>query len=341
MPGDFTRHPDYDLGAERIKKALREAVGSDGVAFIDASKIATRLLGNALAANMFMLGYAFQLGKVPLSAQSIEHAITMNGEAVDMNLAAFFWGRVAAHEPEKITALIEKSSDRAVHSETLPLDDLITRLQGELKHYQSSAYAKRYLRMIEKVRRAEEAAIPGETALTEAVARALFKLMAIKDEYEVARLYTDGRFKKQLDMQFETYDSIEFHLAPPMLGKRDAQGHPVKSVYGPKMMWAFRVLASLRFLRATPFDVFGYTQERRLERRLIRDYLAMIEGVLPVLDAAHHSLAVDIAALPMQLRGYGHVKMRHLEALTQRQDALLAAYHSVKDNERMHADAAE
>ena len=341
MPGDFTRHPDYNLGAERIKKALREAVGSDGVAFIDASKIATRLLGNAIAANMFMLGYAFQLGKVPLSAGAIEQAITLNGEAVKMNLAAFAWGRVAAHDPEKITALIANGDDAVGSPVSLSLQDLIAHRQTELVHYQSRAYAQRYLRVVEKVRLAEEKAVSGQGALTEAVARALFKLMAIKDEYEVARLYTDGRFKKQLEEQFEHHSEIEFHLAPPILGKRDAQGHPVKTVYGSKMFWVFRALSALRFLRATPFDVFGYTHERRLERQLIRDYIKMIDGVLQNLDAAHHSLAVEIAALPMQLRGYGHVKMRHLDEMRQRRDTLLAAYHAVKQNDSLHAEAAE
>ena len=341
MPGEFTRHPDYNLGAERIKKALREAVGSDGVAFIDASKIATRLLGNAIAANMFMLGYAFQLGKVPLSAVALEQAITLNGEAVQMNLAAFAWGRVAVHDPEKIAQLIADEGGAVERSFALSLSDLIAHRQAELIKYQSRAYAQRYLRIVEKVRLAEDKVVPGQTALAEAVARALFKLMAIKDEYEVARLYTDGRFKKQLEMQFEIHTKIEFHLAPPLIGKVNAQGHPIKTVYGPKMFWAFRALSAVRFLRATPFDIFGYTKERRLERQLIRDYLDQIDTILKNLDAAHHSLAVEIAALPMQLRGYGHVKMRHLDEMIQRRDALLAAYQGVNQDNPLHAQAAE
>ena len=341
MPGDFTRQPDYNLGAERIKKALREAAGSDGVAFIDASKIATRLLGNAIAANMFMLGYAFQLGKIPLSAASIKQAITLNGEAVQMNLAAFAWGRIAVHDPEKIASLLEPRQTTADLSGPTSLQDLVEHRQQELTRYQSRSYAKRYVRFVEKMRAAEEKAVPGQTALTEAVARALFKLMAIKDEYEVARLYTDGRFKKQLAQQFENPQKIEFHLAPPLMGKVDAQGHPVKSVYGPRMLWAFHGLAALRFLRATPLDIFGYTQERRMERRLIRDYCTLMDTIITTLDAAHHALAVEIATLPMQVRGYGHVKMRNVEKMTKQRDELLAAYHAVTTEASGQAVAAE
>ena len=341
MPGEFTRKPDYDLGAERIKKALREAVGSDGVAFIDATKIATLLLGNAIGANMFMLGYAFQLGKVPLSASALEQAITLNGEAVEMNLAAFAWGRVAAHDPEALARLLPQGTAASGQKDEHTLEALIAHRAEELTQYQSRAYAKRYVRYLEKVRKAEEKALPGQTLLSETVARALFKLMAIKDEYEVARLYTDGRFAKALAAQFASHDRLEFHLAPPLLGKKNAQGHPVKSIFGEKMLWGFKLLSAFRFLRATPFDIFGYQHERRLERQMIRDYLAMMDDVLVRLDAAHHARAVEIAALPMQVRGYGHVKMRHYEAMLDKRAALLAAFHSESHFVDRPAQAAE
>ena len=221
------------------------------------------------------------------------------------------------------------------------LEEIIAQRQKELTRYQSYAYAQRYIKYVEKIRATEEKAVPGQTALTEAVARALFKLMAIKDEYEVARLYTDGRFKKQLEQQFENHKRLEFHLAPPLLGKVDRHGHPVKVSYGPNMFFLFKILSSLRFLRATPFDIFGFTKERRMERRLISDYCNLVDGLLPLLDAAHHSLAVEIASLPMQLRGYGHVKMRHLDEMIQKRDALLASYRAIKRDHSGLIQAAE
>ena len=341
MPGEFTRQPDYDLGAERIKKALREAVGSDGVVFVDATKIATRLLGNAIGANLFMLGYAYQLGKVPLSAAALEQAITLNGEAVEMNLSAFAWGRVAAHDPVALQSLLRQGDGAVAETGPQSLDDLIAHRRQELTRYQSRSYAQRYMRMIETVRRAEEKVVPGHSLLTETVARALFKLMAIKDEYEVARLYTDGRFAKALEDQFSSHERLEFHLAPPVLGKKDAQGNPVKSKFSAKMLWGFRLLSALRFLRATPFDVFGYTHERRLERQMIAEYRAMMDKVLARLDAAHHAQAVEIAALPMQVRGFGHVKLRNYDAMVQKREALLAAFHAQPDRAHRPAEAAE
>ena len=346
MPGDFTRHPDYHLGAERIKKALRDAAGTDGVVFINASAMAARLLGNTIAANLFLLGYAFQLGKVPLSGASLTQAITLNGEAVAMNLAAFHWGRLAAHDPERVAQLMAADHDQTKLDQDTPdhplsLDALIAHRHHELTRYQSRAYAQRYSDYVGKVRAAEHKALPGQTALTEAVARALFKVMAIKDEYEVARLYSDGRFKKQLEAQFAQYQSLTYHLAPPLWGKKDAQGQPVKSRFGAKMGWLFHGLAALRFLRATPLDLFGFTQERRMERDLIRRYRSMIDALLPDLDAAHHSCAVEIATLPMGVRGFGHVKIKNLQDMQTKYEALQSQYQALSQSPLTRAQAAE
>ena len=165
--------------------------------------------------------------------------------------------------------------------------------------------------------------------------------MAYKDEYEVARLYTDGRFTKALADQFASHERIEFHLAPPLLGQKDAQGNPIKSVFPQTMLWGFRFLSAVRFLRGTPLDLFGYTDERRLERKMIRDYQTMIDQVLARLDAAHHAQAVEIAALPMQVRGFGHVKLRNYEAMIQKRDQLLAVYFGQAEAGASVAQAAE
>ena len=219
MPGDFARNADFSLPAERIKRAVLSAAGHDTVAFIDATRIATALTGNAIAANMFMLGYAFQMGRVPLSAASLERAIELNGEAVAMNKAAFTWGRRAALDTARVEALVAPrsapSGDKLVSTS---LEETVKRRIAFLTDYQDKAYARRYRDRVEKVQAAERAKAPGSTALTEAVARYLFKLMAIKDEYEVARLYTNGEFMKALRSQFAGDPKLTFHLAPPILG---------------------------------------------------------------------------------------------------------------------------
>ncbi len=330
MPGDFARKPDFSLPAERIKRAVLEAAGQEKVAFVDATTIATRLLGNAIAANMFMLGFAWQQGFVPLGAAALEEAIRLNGEAVDMNIAAFRWGRRAAHDPSAVAEVLSAAHEatQARHISQTP-EEAIERRIAFLRDYQDAAYADRYWRSVERVRQAEERAVPGSTALTEAVARYLFKLMAYKDEYEVARLYTDGAFLKQLRSTFDGDDiRLTFHLAPPILGRKDASGMPRKTTFGPWMMKAFAVLARFRRLRGTALDPFGYTHERRTERQLIADYEAMVAELVAGLRPENHALAVALAAIPEKIRGFGHVKERHLKAAKAEEAQLLARFRS-------------
>ena len=329
LPGDFTRDADFSLPTERIKRAILSAAGREGAAFVDATAIATAILGNAIAANMFMLGYAFQKGRVPLSAAAIERAIELNHEAVDMNLAAFGWGRRTAAEPERVAELmgqLHAPTPSRKLSETL--DETIARRVEFLSEYQSLAYAARYRRWVERVREAEAKTIAHSTALTEAVAKGLFKLMAYKDEYEVARLYTNGHFARQVAATFEGDNlSYEFHLAPPLLARRNpATGVPRKMRFGPWLMKAFTVLAPLRRLRGTPLDVFGYTQERRVERALIRDYEALLAEIAATLTPQNHALAIGLAAIPQKIRGFGHVKTRHLDAAKKEEAELLARF---------------
>ncbi|MFL4998494.1 MAG: indolepyruvate ferredoxin oxidoreductase family protein [Microvirga sp.] len=329
MPGEFTRNADFSLPTERLKRAIKSAAGTDGVSFVDATAIATALLGNAIAANMFMLGYAYQTGRVPLSGAAIEKAIELNGEAVKMNLSAFTWGRRAASEPDLIAAMMSELKapmESRKLSETL--DEVIERRVAFLSDYQSQRYGRRYRSLVERVRGAEDKIVPGSTVLADAVARSLFKLMAYKDEYEVARLYTNGHFERQVASAFEGENlRYEFHLAPPLLARRDpATGLPRKMSFGPWMMKAFRVLAGLKSLRGTPLDVFGYTHERRAERQLIREFEGLIEEIVTKLNADNHAVAVGLANIPQKIRGFGHIKDRNLKAAKAEEADLLAKF---------------
>ena len=309
MPGDFARSADFSLPIERVKKAIRTAAGEDKAHFFDATNTASVLFGNSLGANMFMLGFAYQHGGLPLSAEAVEKAIELNGQAVAMNIDAFRWGRRAAHDPKFVRDLVESSRNAATArqlSETL--DEVIQRRAAFLREYQNRSYAARYLSAVQAVREAEERAVPGSTTVSEAAARNLFKLMAIKDEYEVARLYTDGSFQKQLAGQFQTWDRLEFHLAPPILGRKDADGKPRKSSFGPWMMKGFSVLARLKGLRGTALDVFGYSSERRMERRLLSEYEGDLETIKQALAPGRIEAATALASVPAMIRGYGHVK---------------------------------
>jgi indolepyruvate ferredoxin oxidoreductase len=278
---------------------------------------------------MFTLGYAYQIGHVPLTAAAIEKAIELNGEAVKMNLAAFTWGRRAAAEPDVVAKLvsdIKGPADEFKISDTL--DEVIDRRVAFLAGYQSKSYAKRYHRQVLEVRALEDKVVPGSTALTDAVARSLFKLMAYKDEYEVARLYTNGHFERQVATAFEGENlTYEFHLAPPLFARKDpVTGVPRKMSFGPWMMRAFRALAPLRVLRGTPLDVFGYTHERKTERQLIRDFEGLIGEIMRKLTPANHAIAVGLAGIPQKIRGFGHIKERNLKSAKAEEAALLGRF---------------
>jgi indolepyruvate ferredoxin oxidoreductase len=321
LPGDFTRNADFSLPTERLKRAILSASGREHTHLVDATAAAVAFLGNAIAANMFMLGYAWQHGGVPLSRASLLQAIALNGEAVAMNQQAFELGRRAAHEPATLlAALAEAKAPTQARQLSQTLDEVVARRVDFLTGYQDAAYAARYRGLIEKVRVREAGILPGQSALSESVARNLFKLMAYKDEYEVARLYADGAFRQQLAATFEPDSAsgqklrFEFHLAPPLLARRDPNtGLPRKMSFGPWMMGAFGLLSKLKGLRGTAFDLFGYTQERKTERKLVADYEALLSEILTKLAPENHALCVALAAIPEKIRGFGHVKERHLK----------------------------
>jgi indolepyruvate ferredoxin oxidoreductase len=327
MPASFTRDPDLRFPLGSMEREIEDAVGADAVEFLDATRLATGLMGDSIATNLFMVGFAYQRGLLPVGEDAIQRAIELNGAAVDSNRQSFRWGRLAAVEPARVAAAAVPLPDHESHRLSQTLDEIIHRRVEFLTAYQDSAYARRYADLVARVRAAEDARVGGATALTEAVARYYFKLLAIKDEYEVARLYTETDFVQRVAAQFEGDYKLRFHLAPPLMSRLDpATGQARKAAYGPWVLKAFGVLAKLRRLRGTPLDVFARTTERKVERALIGEYEALLDEVLEQLAPHNHSLAVELAQIPEHIRGYGYVKHRHIEAARVRQDELLAAF---------------
>jgi len=330
LPGDFTRNADFKLPTERLKRAIQSSAGRGRAHFVDASRLAAALFGSSLGQNIFLVGYAYQLGVIPLAAASIEQAIEMNGQAVAMNKAAFAWGRRAAIDPAAVEALAkpEPTAEDPNRRLSETFEETVARRAAFLTDYQDDAYAKRYRAIVERVRRAESEKTPGQTGLAEAAARYLFKLMAYKDEYEVARLYSDGSFLRQLRNEIGGEKlRLEFHLASPVFARRDkSTGLPRKMAFGPWMMTAFGILARFKRLRGTAFDPFGYSRERRTERGLIADYEATLNELMARLSPENHALAVGIAAIPEKIRGFGHVKASHLAVAKADEAALLERF---------------
>jgi indolepyruvate ferredoxin oxidoreductase len=325
-PGTFAQQADWEYPAEQVRSLINEAVGAadhDSADFLDATRLATALMGDSIAANLFMMGYAWQKGLIPLTEASLLRAIELNGVAVASNKKSFLWGRRAAVDFKRVEKVATPSQAILVQMPQ-SLDSVIKKRVEFLTGYQDSAWALVYEQLVARVRAAETEKGLGNK-LSMAVAKYYFKLMAYKDEYEVARLYTDGRFVEQLKSQFEGEFTLKFNMAPPLFAKKDAKGRLMKAEFGSWMWTGLKVLAKLKGLRGGALDVFGYTAERRMERALIGEYRAMVESLLAGLDAGNHATAVELANLPEQIRGFGHVKERNVDAFRQKKDALLAA----------------
>jgi indolepyruvate ferredoxin oxidoreductase len=308
-----------EFGEDPLRGAIDSATGPERVHAFPATRLATQVFGDAIAANMLMLGYALQQGWLPVSLAAIQRAIEINGVAVASNLAALDWGRRAALD---LDAVLRQSSPaqvvRLVKPEKEALETLIARRSTDLVAYQNKAYAARFETLVRQVQQAEQQALPGAELLTRTVLTQAYRLMATKDEYEVARLYTDGRFEKHVREQFEGPTRLTFHLAPPWLARRDAvTGQIKKRAYGPWVLSAMRLLTRLKGLRGSWLDPFGKTAERRLERRLAQMYPAMIKALLPSLTASNHAAAVTLAGIAAEVRGFGHVKERRLQQAAQ------------------------
>ncbi|MEO6564435.1 MAG: DUF6537 domain-containing protein, partial [Casimicrobiaceae bacterium] len=330
MPAQFTREPDLKFPLGTMEQEIKDSVGAGDAEFLDASKLATGLMGDSIATNLFMVGYAYQRGLIPLSEAAILKAIELNAQAVESNTRSFHWGRLAAVDPAKVAAAAVPASMRP-DSQRLSqsVNEMIERRVEFLTAYQDAAYAQRYRDLVEKVRAVEGKAMPGLDELTEAVARYYFKLLAIKDEYEVARLYAESDFTQRVAAQFEGDYKLTFHLAPPVFNKPDPRtGVPSKTVYGPWMMKAFGVLAKLRKYRGTALDLFGKSAERKFERALIGEYETVVAEIMATLTPQNHATAVELASVPEHIRGYGHVRHAHLQVAKKREGVLLAAFRS-------------
>jgi indolepyruvate ferredoxin oxidoreductase len=335
LPGDFTHNADFSLPTERLKREIAKATDKNRAHFVEATKLATVLFGSSFGQNIFLVGYAYQLGCLPISMEAISRAIELNGEAVDMNKSAFEWGRRAAFDLASVTKLVTPLSvptDARHLSQSL--DEKIERRAAFLEAYQSARYARRYRDLIVRMRAAEASLGTPETSLTEAAAKSLFKLMSYKDEYEVARLFTDGSFDKQVAASLEGDLKFEFHLAPPLLARKDpATGRPKKMSFGPWIKPVFSLLAKLKFLRGGLFDPFAHSLERKMERMLISEYIAILEEVEAGVKSENRALAIALLSVPMKIRGFGPVKMRSVTAARAEGAALLSRFrHSTKQN---------
>ena len=303
---DFIHDRDYAFPASELRDAVAREAGSGSAEFVDATGIARNLMGDTIGANLFLLGFAWQRGLVPVSAEAVERAVELNGVGVEFNKSAFVWGRRAAVNLDAVENLAGRDGQ-----DRLPLtdpEDIIRWRHDFLVRYQNRRWADEYLSVVESVRKAEPGGREGE--LTVAVAKNLFRLMSYKDEYEVARLYSDGGFRRQLAEQFEGDYRLHFYLAPPWLAKRNPHtGLPEKRRLPEWTLGAFGLLARLKWLRGSPLDPFGRSEERRMERALIAEYRGAIESLLPHVGRENYDRAVAIAALPESVRGFGHVKM--------------------------------
>jgi indolepyruvate ferredoxin oxidoreductase len=325
---DFARNPDLDLSASRMQRSLEQAAGGPGD-FFPATELAVALMGDAIYTNIMLLGFACQRGTLPVSLEALERAIELNGVFVEKNQAAFAWGRLAAADLDKVRAIAESQVHDALGEPAAEesLDELIAGRAAELVEYQDTSYAKRYAALVAKVRAVEAERVPDSEELSTAVARYYFKLMAYKDEYEVARLMGDPEFWRSLEEQFEGKLRVEFNLAPQIFNKRDPDtGRAKKRTYGPSMRRGFKLLAKAKRFRGGSLDLFGRTAHRREERALIGRYEATIGELLESLSPANHEIAVEIASIPEHIRGYDLVKEAQLHEASERESELLAKF---------------
>ncbi|ETR75526.1 MFS transporter [Afipia sp. P52-10] len=318
---DFVKNRDFDFQRGRVNAVLEQSV-RHGASFFDFTHAAENLLGDAIATNIMMLGFACQTGQLPVSAQAIERAIELNGVSIKMNTLAFRLGRLAAADPARLAAMLHEDEAPAKTQGDMSLDELIAHRVKHLTAYQNAALAERYRKLIDRVRSAARMKGLGES-IPRAAALGYAKLLAYKDEYEVARLYTDGSFEAQLRDQFEGDVKLSYHLAPPLLpGADDGAGRPRKRTFGPSMTTGFRILAKLKGLRGTPLDIFGYGKDRRIERRLIKDYEDDVGAVLDNLSVRTAQIALALLSLPEDIRGYGPVKEKAVAQAKIKRDEL-------------------
>lgn len=324
---DYVLFRDADMQADKRLDLIRDAVGEGNFARLDANGIAEKLLGDTVFSNVMMLGFAWQRGLLPLSQAALMKAIELNGVAIERNREAFGWGRVAAVDVKVLTDLLETGETQTEEVKTGPgLDELINSRHKHLVNYQNRRWADRYTLQVKQVREAEEKLGENNHLLTQAVAQQLYRFMAYKDEYEVARLFTETDFMKEVNDTFEGDFKVHFHLAPPLMNRgTDAQGRPRKRQFGPWMFRVFRVLARFRGLRGTAIDPFSYSADRKMDRAQLKDYEQLVERIVRELDASNYDTFVQLAELASEIRGYGPVRERAAEAVQEKQQQLAKA----------------
>jgi indolepyruvate ferredoxin oxidoreductase len=325
---DFVINNEINLNHEQVSSTLMEATQADSQYFVSATSLALTLLGDEIATNVLMLGFAWQKGLIPVGLEAIERAITLNGVAIEMNLQAFAYGRLAVHDAKKLAELLRSISGDDEHvtdESTVELDQIIAKRIAYLEDYQNRAYAERYKSLLDRVIKVENETMGGAASLSKAVTQSYHKVLAYKDEYEVARLYTNGAFIKELKAQFTGNYKIKFHLVPPILSGTDlATGRPKKRSFGPWMLRALSLLARLKYLRGTAFDIFGYHHDRKAERALIKSYEMDVGFVIKRLTADNYELCVELLSLPLAIKGYGPVKAANIEKAKASHNDLMA-----------------
>ena len=311
----FVHNGAWQNPGSACQAEIAKAVGDGAVGVFDADLAATKLMGDSIYTNPMLLGYAWQKGWLPLGLEALIRAIELNAVAIEQNKTAFAWGRRAAHDLPAMQKLFASSQVIAMptpYGARQGIDELVAKRVEFLTGYQNAAYAKDYEAFVRKVEQLESGL--GKTLLTQNVARYLFKLMAYKDEYEVARLHTDTSFLTKVNAMFEGDFKLNYHLAPPLIAKKNEKGELQKQKFGPWMLTGFKLLAKLKGLRGTAFDVFGRSAERQMERALIGEYKASIDTLLTTLTDQNHAAAVEVARIPEMIKGYGHVKERNVRA---------------------------
>ena len=326
MTGDFTRDISFKFPSENLKETITSRLGAGNVQFIEATRIATNLLGNSIASNMFMLGYAYQKGLLPVGHEAINRAIELNGASIEMNQSAFLWGRRACVDLPAVERLIKPAKPKRFRNLSQSVEEIVDVRADFLTSYQNNDYARGYRTVVERVK-VKESSDPSIEGLTKLVAKYYFKLLAYKDEYEVGRLYTEGAFKDKIDELFEGNYKLKFHLAPPLLAKKDPEtGHLKKSEYGSWVLNIFKILSRLKFLRGTKFDIFGWTAERRMERQLIDDYRTLVDEIIDSVDHTNLDLAKQLLALPEEIKGFGHVKENNVAKVMKDWERMLESF---------------
>ena len=330
MSGDFTRISDLKFPGSELQSVIEKSVNVNRLTFVNSNHYAEHLFGDTIAANFFMIGIALQKGYLPISLEAIERAIELNARSVEMNKQALHRGRQYAVDQASIDREVRSKFTADDDSNTTANHTLQDRVELRAKvlvRYQNNAYAERYRKLVQQSLQAEESKAPGMQGFADAVARYYYKLLTYKDEYEVARLYSEADFRKKLEQQFEGDYQIRFHMAPPIIGKKDnVTGLPVKTTFGPWMERMLPLLAKFKLLRGTPFDPFGRSDDRKLERKLIHQYEQIVNEIMSGLTADNHRLAIELASYPEFIRGYGHIKRQHVEEIQPKVDDLLIAW---------------